>query len=67
MGVAAIREGGLRMPPRATRRSEAQVSSLVLRRLLDPRFEINAAALPLVAPLFRSVAPLTYQRLRAKH
>ena len=67
MGVAAIREGGLRMPPRATRRSEEQVSSLVLRRLLDPRFEINAAALPLVAPLFRSVAPLTYQRLRAKH
>jgi len=67
MGVAAIREGGLRMPPRATRRSEEQVSSLVLRRLLDPRFEINAAALPLVAPLFRSVAPLTYQRLRARH
>jgi gluconate 5-dehydrogenase len=67
MGMAAIREGGLRMPPRAAQRSEEQVSSLVLRRLLDPRFEINAAALPLVAPLFRSLAPLTYQRLRAKH
>lgn len=65
MGLAAVREGGLRPPPRLVRRSEQQVSSLVLRRLNDPRLEINAAALPLVVPFLRTVAPLTYQRLRA--
>jgi NAD(P)-dependent dehydrogenase (short-subunit alcohol dehydrogenase family) len=66
MGLAAVRGGGLRMPPRVVRRSEEQVSSLVLRRLTDPRLEINAAALPLVAPVLRSLAPLTYQRMRAR-
>ena len=66
MGVGAVRDGGLRMPPRAVRRTEHQVSSLVLRRMNDPRLEINAAALPRVVPFFRTLAPLTYQRLRAK-
>jgi hypothetical protein len=66
MGLKAVREGGLRMPPRAVRRSEEQVSSLVLRRLNDPRLEINAAALPLVVPFLRTLAPLTYQRMRAR-
>ena len=65
MGLAAVRDGGLSMPPRAVRRTEEQVSSLVLRRLFDPRLEINAAALPLVAPILRTLAPLTYQRMRA--
>lgn len=65
MGLAAVREGGLRMPPRAARRSEQQVSRLVLRRLGSDRVEINAAALPMVAPLFRSVAPRLYARLRS--
>ena len=66
MGLAAVHGGGLRMPPRGVRRTEEQVSSLVLRRLTDPRLEINAAALPLIAPVLRSLAPLTYQRMRAK-
>jgi NAD(P)-dependent dehydrogenase (short-subunit alcohol dehydrogenase family) len=66
MGLAAVREGGLRMPPRAVRRTEQQVSSLVLRRMNDPQLEINAAALPLVVPFFRTLAPLTYQRMRAR-
>lgn len=66
MGLAAVREGGMRMPPRAVRRSEEQVSSLVLRRLGDPRFDINAARLPLVAPVLRTLLPRTYQRLRAQ-
>jgi NAD(P)-dependent dehydrogenase (short-subunit alcohol dehydrogenase family) len=65
MGLAAVRDGGLKMPPRAARRTEGQVSSLVLRRLGDARIEINAATLPLVAPMLRTVAPRTYQRLRA--
>jgi len=66
MGLAAVSDGGLRMPPRAVRRTEEQVSSLVLRRLGDPRFEINAAALPLVAPIMRTVVPSAYQWMRAK-
>ncbi len=66
MGLTAVREGGLRMPPRAVRRSEAQVSARILRRLGDPRLEINAAALPLVAPVLRTLAPALYQRLRAR-
>src|SRR5579862_7096761 len=66
MGLTAVREGGLRMPPRAVRRTEEQVSSLVLRRLNDPRLEINAAALPLVVPVLRTLAPRTYQRMRAR-
>jgi hypothetical protein len=39
---------------------------LVLRRLGGPRVEINAAALPLVAPVMRTVLPRTYHRMRAK-
>jgi uncharacterized protein len=66
MGMAAVRDGGMRMPPRAVRRTEQQVSSLVLRHLGDPRFEINAAALPLVAPVLRTLAPSFYQWMRGK-
>lgn len=65
MGLRAVREGGLPMPPRLVRRSEAQVAGAVLRRLHDPRFEINTAALPLVAPVLRTLAPRLYQRMRA--
>lgn len=66
MGRQAVAEGGLRMPPRAVRRTEEQVSALVLRRLGDQRLEINAALLPLVAPVFRTVAPSGYQWMRAR-
>ena len=65
MGLTAVREGGLAMPPRAVRRTEGQVSGLILRRLFDPRLEINVAALPLVAPIIRTLAPRSYQRMRA--
>lgn len=65
MGLYAVEHGGLAMPPRAARRTEEQVSSLVLRRLGDSRVEINCARLPLVAPVLRTVAPRTYHRMRA--
>lgn len=64
MGLRAVESGGLAMPPRGARRTEEQVSSLVLRRLGGPRVEINCATLPLVAPILRTVAPVTYHRLR---
>jgi NAD(P)-dependent dehydrogenase (short-subunit alcohol dehydrogenase family) len=66
MGLRAVNAGGLAMPPKAARRTEEQVSSLVLRRLGGPRVEINAAALPTVAPIFRTLAPRAYHRARAK-
>jgi len=65
MGLTSVRDGGLSMPPRAVRRTEEQVSSLVLRRMFDPRLEVNVSVLPLVAPILRTIAPLTYQRMRA--
>jgi gluconate 5-dehydrogenase len=65
MGLYAVRSGGLAMPPRPARRTEEQVSRLVLRRLGDSRVEINCAALPLVAPMLRTVVPRLYHRMRA--
>lgn len=65
MGSWAVEEGGMPMPPRVTRRTEEQVSSLVLRRLGDPRLEINCTTAPLLVPVFRSLAPRAYQRMRA--
>jgi NAD(P)-dependent dehydrogenase (short-subunit alcohol dehydrogenase family) len=65
MGRAAVETGGMRMPPRSTRRTEAQVSDLVLRRLGDPRVEINAAPVAVLAPVVRALAPRAYQRMRA--
>ena len=65
MGLRAVQEGGLSMPPRAVQRTEQGVSSLILKRMYDPRLEINAASLPLLAPILRTLAPRTYQRMRA--
>ena len=65
MGLYAVQSGGLAMPPRPARRTEEQVSRMVLRRLGGPRVEINCAALPLVAPVLRTVAPRLYHRMRA--
>jgi short-subunit dehydrogenase len=53
-------EAGL--PPKAVRRTEAQISALVLERMGRDRMEINAAVLPLLAPIGRTIAPRAYQR-----
>src|SRR5438552_5676728 len=39
------------LPPRPVRRTEEQVSNLVLERMGGPKMEINAAVLPLLAPI----------------
>lgn len=68
MGLSGTGDGG-GLPPRAVRRSEAQVAALVLRRMGGRRIDINAAALPLLAPLGRMLAPVPYQlamRARAR-
>ncbi len=61
MGMSGMDDGGA-LPPKMVRRTESQVSALVLRRMGGPRIEINAAALPLLAPIGRTVAPLAYQK-----
>ena len=61
MGMSAIDEG-VPMPPKPVRRTEAQVSELLLRRMGAGPMEINAAALPLLAPIGRTLAPGLYER-----
>jgi len=61
MGMSGVDDGGS-MPPRVVRRTEAEVSALVFRRMGGPRMEINAAVLPLLAPMGRSIAPVSYQK-----
>jgi len=61
MGMSGVNDGGS-LPPRVVRRTAAQVSQLVLARMGGRRMEINAANLPLLAPIGRSIAPVSYQR-----
>jgi short-subunit dehydrogenase len=61
MGMSGIGERQP-MPPKVVRRTEEQVSRLVLERIGGSRMEINAAALPLLAPIGRTLAPRMYQR-----
>jgi hypothetical protein len=61
MGMSGIGEGNP-LPPKPVRRTEEQVSNLLLERMGGARIEINAAWLPLLAPIGRTVLPRAYQR-----
>jgi NAD(P)-dependent dehydrogenase (short-subunit alcohol dehydrogenase family) len=61
MGTAAV-QGGMRMPPKAVRRTEEQVSRLLLERLGGRRIDIDAAKLGRLAPVARALAPGLYRR-----
>jgi NAD(P)-dependent dehydrogenase (short-subunit alcohol dehydrogenase family) len=61
MGLSGNEDGGS-LPPRMVRRTADQVAALVADRMGGPRIDINAAWLPLLAPMARTVAPLTYQK-----
>jgi NAD(P)-dependent dehydrogenase (short-subunit alcohol dehydrogenase family) len=61
MGMSGIGEGDP-LPPKPVRRTEEQVSDLLLERMGGPRIEINASWLPLLAPIGRTVLPRAYQR-----
>jgi short-subunit dehydrogenase len=61
MGMSGVDAGGP-MPPKPVRRTEEQVSHLLLERMGGPRMEINAARLPLAAPIARILLPRAYQR-----
>jgi short-subunit dehydrogenase len=55
------------LPPRMVRRTADGVATLVVDRMGGPKIEINAALLPLLAPMTRTLAPLTYQRAMRRH
>ncbi len=61
MGMSGQTDGGS-LPPKLVRRSEEQVSSLVRERMAGRRVDINAAVLPLLAPIGRTIAPIPYQK-----
>jgi NAD(P)-dependent dehydrogenase (short-subunit alcohol dehydrogenase family) len=61
MGLSGNEDGGS-LPPKAVRRSADQVATLVADRIGDDRLDINAARLPLLAPIARTIAPRSYQK-----
>jgi short-subunit dehydrogenase len=61
MGLSGNEDGGS-LPPKAVRRTAEQVATLVADRIGDGRLDINAARLPLLAPIARTIAPRSYQK-----
>ena len=60
MGLSGNEDGGS-MPPKAVRRTAEGVANLTADRMGGPRIDINAARLPLLAPIARTIAPRAYQ------
>jgi NAD(P)-dependent dehydrogenase (short-subunit alcohol dehydrogenase family) len=61
MGLSGNEDGGS-LPPRMVRRTADRVAALVADRMGGPRIDINAAWLPLLAPMARTLAPVAYQK-----
>jgi NAD(P)-dependent dehydrogenase (short-subunit alcohol dehydrogenase family) len=60
MGSAAV-DDGMPMPPRLVRRTEAQVSQLLLARMGGPKVDIDAAPVARLAPVGRALFPRAYR------
>jgi short-subunit dehydrogenase len=61
MGSGAV-EDGMPMPPKAVRRTEAQVSRLLLAHLGSGKVDIDAAPVAKLAPVARALVPGLYRR-----
>jgi len=61
MGLSGNEDGGS-LPPRMVRRTADGVAALVADRMGTQRIDINAARLPLLAPIARTLAPVAYQK-----
>jgi len=61
MGSAAVDEG-MPMPPKMVRRTEEQVSQLILARMGGPRIDIDATSLARMAPVARALLPGAYRK-----
>ncbi len=60
-------DGSSPLPPKVVRRTEAQVSALLLERMGRAVVDINASRLPLLAVAARALAPSLYGRAMAKY
>jgi NAD(P)-dependent dehydrogenase (short-subunit alcohol dehydrogenase family) len=60
MGLSGNDDGGT-LPPKAVRRTAEGVANLTADRMGGTRIDINAARLPLLAPIARTIAPRAYQ------
>ena len=61
MGSGAI-DAGMAMPPKAVRRTEEQVSRLVLAKMGGRKVDIDATAVARLAPVGRALFPSPYRR-----
>jgi NAD(P)-dependent dehydrogenase (short-subunit alcohol dehydrogenase family) len=61
MGLSGNENGGS-LPPKMVRRTAEQVATLTADRMGGPLIDINAARLPLLAPIARTVAPRAYAK-----
>jgi len=55
------------LPPKAVRRTAAQVSTLLMEKIGTDRVDINASRLPLLAVVARTVAPSLYTRAMQRY
>ena len=61
MGQGAV-DAGMPMPPKMVRRTEQQVSDLVLSHIGGKAIDINAAKVATLAPAVRALAPRLFRR-----
>lgn len=61
MGAGAV-EGGMQLPPKMVRRTEEQVSRLLLARMGGPRIDIDATLIARLAPVGKALAPGAYKK-----
>jgi len=61
MGTGAI-DNGMPMPPKFVRRTEEQVSRLLVARMGGPRIDIDAALAARLAPVAKALAPTAYKK-----
>jgi short-subunit dehydrogenase len=61
MGLSGNEDGGT-LPPKMVRRTAEQVATLTADRMGGAVIDINAARLPLLAPIARTVAPRSYAK-----
>ena len=61
MGSGAL-DMGMPSPPKMVRRTEEQVSRLLMARMGGPRLDIDAAPIARLAPVARSLFPGPYRK-----
>lgn len=61
MGSGAV-EDGMPMPPKFVRRTEQEISRLLISKMGTPRIDIDAVKIARLAPVARSLAPSAYRK-----